>query len=83
MPGNYPTSSYKKPKGKRRRYVVTYEENTVGGEMATFSVMAHSMSEATALTIQYIQENKNTSDSSYILYAELSREIAYYNINTL
>ncbi len=52
--------------------------------MATFSVMAHSMSEATALTIQYIKENKlHTGDSSYILYAELSREIAYYNINTL
>ena len=76
---SYPTSSYKKIKGKYRRYVVTYdnEEMTV----MTFGIAAHSESEATGLTIAFINKNNlHTSEIPYYLTVQLSQEKTDYYI---
>ena len=72
---NFPTSYHKKPRGKPRRYVVTYQEDCPDGKVITFSVMANMASEATAKTIDFIK-NFNLHDSyfDYTLYPVLSEE---------
>lgn len=77
---NYPTSYYKKIRGNQRRHFVTYQEED-GDKVITFSVKAHSLSEASALTIQFIEANKlNKSPNGYALTPKVSAEKADYEI---
>lgn len=79
---NYPTSSWKKPTGKERRYVVTYEEDTPGGVILTFGVKASLASEATGKVIEFIRiHNLHQSEHSYILYPKVSNETTNYYVN--
>lgn len=79
---NYPTSYYKKIRGNRRRYLVTYEEDVAGGKVLTFSMQAHSMSEATAITIQFIDKHKiHDSQYHYTLTPKVSADKADHYIN--
>lgn len=79
---NYPTSSWKKPTGKERRYVVTYEEDTPGGVILTFGVKASLASEATGKVIEFIRiHNLHQSEHPYILYYKISNDITDHNVN--
>jgi len=78
---NYLTSYYKKPKGKTRRFVVTYEEDCRDGKVMTFSVWANMASEATAKVIEFIKsENLHDSYFDYTLYPVLSEEDTNFEI---
>lgn len=77
---NYPTSYYKKIRGNQRRHLVIYQDED-GGKVITFSVKAHSLSEASALTIQFIEANKlHKSPNGYALTPKVSAEKADYEI---
>lgn len=79
---NYETSSHKKPTGKARRFVVTYEEDTPGGMVFTLEVRASLASEATAKVIEFIRIHKlHQSDHQYILYYKVSNETTNYYVN--
>jgi hypothetical protein len=79
---NYETSSHKKPTGKARRFVVTYEEDTPGGVILTFGVRASLASEATAKVIEFIRIHKlHQSEHPYTLYPKVSKDITNYNVN--
>lgn len=80
---NYITSSGKPPKGKRRRYIVTYEENIPSndGIILTFGVVACSASEATALTIQFIERHQlHTTEFGYTLLPRIGNQLTDFNI---
>lgn len=78
---NYPTSCHKKPGSKLRRFCVTYEEQDPGDAIFTFGVNAYSMSEATALTISFIDTHRlNPFEYDYTLSPKISDEITDYNI---
>lgn len=78
---NYPTSS-RQPKGRHRRYTVTYEEDCTGGYTLTFGVDAHSLSEATSKTIDFIDRHHlhHDKDHGYFLTPKLSKQKTDYNI---
>jgi len=79
---NYETSSHKKPTGKARRFVVTYEEDTPGGMVFTLGVKASLASEATAKVIEFIRIHKlHQSENQYILYYKVSNETTNYYVN--
>ena len=80
---SYATSNTKMPKNKRHRYTVTYEEDLPSndGAILTFGVTACSASEATALTIQFIERHKiHTSDFGYTLLPRIGAKITDYNV---
>lgn len=79
--GNYATSYHKKPNGKQRRYVVTYQEDCHDGKIITFSVLANLASEATAKTIEYIDTyDLHSSHFGYTLYPVISDEETNHEI---
>ena len=70
-------------KHKRRRFVVTYEEDLPSGDgvILTFGVNACSASEATALTIQYIERHGlHTTAFGYALIPRIGKGITDYNV---
>ena len=78
---NYPTSSHKKPRGKPRRYLVTYQEDCPEGKVMTFSVFANLASESTAKVIEFIRIYElHSSHFDYTLYPVLSDEDADHEI---
>lgn len=78
----YPTTFNGRLPSKIHRYLVTYEEDCLDGWITTFGVDAHCASEATAKTIEYIEDKNlhHDKDHGYTLIPRVSKDKADYNI---